>query len=62
MMQNLKNVIVFVIVTILTNLSLLATDNKPLNLWYNQPAKVWGQAIPVGNGRLGAMIYGGVET
>ncbi len=30
-------------------------------LWYRQPAKVWTEALPVGNGRLGAMIYGGVE-
>jgi len=27
-------------------------------LWYNQPAKVWTEALPIGNGRLGAMIYG----
>ena len=27
-------------------------------LWYNQPAKVWEEALPVGNGRLGAMIFG----
>jgi alpha-L-fucosidase 2 len=29
-------------------------------LWYRQPAKVWEEALPVGNGRLGAMIFGGV--
>jgi alpha-L-fucosidase 2 len=28
-------------------------------LWYRQPAKVWNDALPVGNGRLGAMVYGG---
>ncbi|MGY8944091.1 MAG: glycoside hydrolase N-terminal domain-containing protein, partial [Flavobacteriales bacterium] len=28
-------------------------------LWYDEPAKVWTEALPVGNGRLGAMIYGG---
>ena len=27
-------------------------------LWFNQPAKVWIEAIPLGNGRLGAMIFG----
>ena len=27
-------------------------------LWYRQPAKVWEEALPVGNGRLGAMIFG----
>jgi len=30
-------------------------------LWYKQPAKVWTEALPVGNGRLGAMIFGGVQ-
>lgn len=27
-------------------------------LWYKQPAKVWEEALPVGNGRLGAMVFG----
>ena len=31
-----------------------------LRLWYRQPAKIWVEALPVGNGRLGAMVYGGV--
>lgn len=30
-------------------------------LWYNNPAKEWTDALPVGNGRLGAMVFGGVE-
>jgi alpha-L-fucosidase 2 len=33
---------------------------SPLTLWYQQPAKVWTEALPIGNGRLGAMIFGGV--
>ena len=32
-------------------------DNS-LKLWYKQPAAVWEEALPVGNGRLGAMIFG----
>jgi alpha-L-fucosidase 2 len=32
-----------------------------LKLWYQQPAQNWNEALPVGNGRLGAMIFGGVE-
>lgn len=27
-------------------------------LWYREPAKIWEEALPVGNGRLGAMVYG----
>ena len=29
-----------------------------MELWYEQPAKNWEEALPVGNGRLGAMIAG----
>ena len=32
-----------------------------LRLWYEAPAKVWTEALPVGNGRLGAMVFGGTE-
>lgn len=32
-----------------------------MELWYRSPAKSWTQALPLGNGRLGAMVYGGVE-
>ena len=31
-----------------------------LKLWYQQPAKVWTEALPLGNSRLVAMVYGGV--
>lgn len=30
-------------------------------LWYKKPAQEWEEALPLGNGRLGAMVYGGVE-
>jgi alpha-L-fucosidase 2 len=30
-------------------------------LWYKQPAKQWVEALPIGNGRLGAMVFGGVR-
>ena len=33
-----------------------------LRLWYTQPAAVWEQALPVGNGRLGAMHYAGASA
>ena len=35
--------------------------DQPLSLWYNKPATYWEEALPVGNGRLGAMVYGGVS-
>jgi alpha-L-fucosidase 2 len=33
-----------------------------LALWYRRPAKRWLEALPVGNGRLGAMVFGGAAT
>jgi alpha-L-fucosidase 2 len=41
----------------IANLAALAAE--PLILWYQQPAKQWVEALPVGNGRLGAMVFGG---
>ncbi|MBS1511309.1 MAG: glycoside hydrolase family 95 protein [Bacteroidetes bacterium] len=35
-----------------------AQDNK---LWYNKPATVWTEALPIGNGRIGTMVFGGVN-
>ncbi|MDP2990651.1 MAG: glycoside hydrolase family 95 protein [Kiritimatiellota bacterium] len=32
-----------------------------LRLWYQQPAQAWEEAMPVGNGWLGGMVFGGVE-
>lgn len=42
-----------------TFLSVKAAD---LKLWYDRPAKYWTEALPLGNGRLGAMVYGVAEA
>lgn len=39
-----------------------AQGTTPLKLWYEQPAKQWEEALPIGNGPLAAMIFGGVTT
>ena len=48
---------------------LIATFNvssqKPdpgLKIWFTRPAENWNEALPVGNGRLGAMVFGGIEN
>ncbi len=41
---------------------LCAAVPQPLELWYPAPAKEWTEALPVGNGRLGAMVFGGLAT
>jgi alpha-L-fucosidase 2 len=45
--------------TILLAASAFAQTNA-LRLWYTQPAEKWTEALPIGNGRLGAMVFGGV--
>ena len=35
--------------------------SESLSLWYRRPAAQWVEALPVGNGRLGAMIFGGIN-
>ncbi|WP_346069827.1 glycoside hydrolase family 95 protein [Streptomyces cheonanensis] len=37
-------------------------SGSPYVLWYPRPAAAWLQALPVGNGRLGAMVYGGIDS
>jgi len=36
--------------------------SEPLSLWYRQPATAWTSALPVGNGKQGAMMFGGIEA
>ncbi|HEX2100385.1 MAG TPA: glycoside hydrolase family 95 protein, partial [Candidatus Synoicihabitans sp.] len=36
-----------------------APEHAAFQLWYRQPAQHWTEALPIGNGRLGAMIFGG---
>jgi len=41
-----------------TAVTLDDASNPPM-LWYTQPAKEWAEALPIGNGSLGAMVFGG---
>ncbi|MBD0378627.1 glycoside hydrolase family 95 protein [Paenibacillus sedimenti] len=36
-------------------------SDKRMTLWYAQPARSWFEALPVGNGRFGGMVYGGMD-
>ncbi|MEP6728469.1 MAG: glycoside hydrolase family 95 protein [Bacteroidota bacterium] len=47
---------------LLIHCSVFSQNKTGLKLWYKQPSgKIWENALPIGNGRLGAMIYGNVE-
>ena len=39
-----------------------ARSSTALELWYRRPAERWVEALPVGNGRLGAMVFGGIGS
>jgi alpha-L-fucosidase 2 len=39
-----------------------SSENNYLKLWYNKPATAWEEALPVGNGHLGAMVFGDPAT
>ncbi|MDR0792725.1 MAG: glycoside hydrolase family 95 protein, partial [Chitinophagaceae bacterium] len=41
--------------------ALAANAQNDLKLWYKKPANNWLEALPIGNGRLGAMVYGGTD-
>lgn len=40
----------------------VSSPGEDLKLWYSQPASIWEEALPLGNGKTGAMIFGGVGT
>ncbi len=44
-----------------TSVTAQRAADQDLTIWYAQPAKVWEEAIPIGNGRIGGMIHGGVD-
>ena len=57
--SKLNNVRLFLAASLVAAASVSAND---LTLKYSQPASCWTEALPVGNGRLGAMIFGGVTN
>ncbi|RKR84352.1 alpha-L-fucosidase 2 [Mucilaginibacter gracilis] len=53
---------IFTIAVVLCGTANTKAQQSPLKLWYNQPAEKWTDALPIGNGTLGAMIYGGANS
>ncbi|WP_050954071.1 glycoside hydrolase family 95 protein [Paenibacillus lactis] len=42
-------------------MKLETNPSRSYKLWYDKPASVWEEALPLGNGRLGAMVFGGIQ-
>lgn len=53
-MKNITILILFVLTT-------LSAQAQKLALWYTNPATYFEEALPIGNGRIGAMVYGGAD-
>lgn len=51
-----------VLLVLMANTCAVFAQSPDLKLWYKQPAVKWTDALPIGNGRLGAMIFGGTDT
>lgn len=49
------------ILLLIAGMATAQEQQNKLKLWYKAPAKEWTQALPVGNGRLGAMVFGGAQ-
>ncbi len=49
------------LIVIILLLSVKIAVTQDLKLWYNKPAVKWTEALPLGNGRIGAMVFGGLE-
>lgn len=39
-----------------------AQNQPPMRLWYDQPAQYFEESLPIGNGRIGALVYGGTDS
>src|SRR5674476_706770 len=53
----MKTLVIYVI-SLASVFNVSAQNESLFKLWYTRPAKQWVEALPVGNGRLGAMVYG----
>jgi len=51
-----------IIFTLLGMSTIAYGQSLPLNLWYNRPANAFEESLPIGNGKLGALIYGGADN
>lgn len=54
----MKKTLLAAIALALASLNSMASDEKQHILWYDKPASAWTEALPIGNSRLGAMVYG----
>ena len=58
----MKKVLLVLAATLLVACCTREIDQKDCLMWYDSPAGIWLEALPLGNSHLGAMVYGGVQS
>ncbi len=58
----MKNLLLFLLIVLFTFSCTSKREEQSLMLWYKQPAEKWTDALPIGNGRIGAMVFSKVDT
>ncbi len=61
-MQKISILFVVAVLFLYSCQTIQKEEKRDLKLWYNKPAGEWTEALPVGNGRLGAMVFGSTVT
>ncbi len=57
----MRRFLTFALMAVAT-LIVYAQKQQPMRLWYNQPALYFEESLPIGNGKIGALVYGGTDT
>jgi len=57
-MNHYNNRIALFIILVFCTITSIFGQSNDYKLWYDKPAQVWTEALPLGNGRLGAMVFG----
>ena len=60
--QILKGLALLSILQIIVGVSIAQKTKVTQTLWYDSAAKNWLEALPLGNGTIGAMVFGGVQN
>jgi len=54
-------IILLAVIILLITAFFIYNNNEKYKLYYDKPAIIWNEALPIGNGRIGAMIFGGIR-
>lgn len=61
-MKSISRAVVTILLGMISNLAYSQRGPNDLKVWFSRPAATWNEALPVGNGTLGAMVFGGIAN